>query len=51
MGFVAELILWVRSLDPAAAFLFALPFMVVTAGWVGSWFEDEDSESHEQDLE
>ena len=51
MGYLVELMLWARSLDPAAAFLFALPFMVATAGLVGSWFDDENPESRERDVD
>jgi hypothetical protein len=35
-----EFITWLASLDPAAAFLFAMPFLVAAAGLARSWFDD-----------
>ena len=35
-----ELATWIAALDPASAFLFALPFLVAAAAWARSWFDD-----------
>lgn len=35
-----ELMAWIAALDPAAAFLFAMPFLVVAAAFAASWFDD-----------
>jgi hypothetical protein len=35
-----DLVAWILALDPAAAFLFALPFLVAAAGLARSWFDD-----------
>ena len=40
MKTLEELVAWIAALDPAAAFLFALPILVVAAAFAGSWFDD-----------
>ena len=40
MKILEELTRWIAALDPAAAFLFALPFLVAAAGLARSWFDD-----------
>ena len=35
-----DLMAWIAALDPAAAFLFTLPFLVAAAGLARSWFDD-----------
>jgi hypothetical protein len=40
MRVIDELVTWIAALDPAAAFLFALPFLVAAAGLARSWFDD-----------
>ena len=40
MKILDDLCAWLAALDPAAAFLFALPFLVAVAGIARSWFDD-----------
>ena len=39
---IQELIAWARDLDPAAAFLILLPFVVAAAGLLQFWLEHRD---------
>jgi hypothetical protein len=45
MNYVNELIAWARGLEPAAAFLLLLPFVVAGAGLLQHWLEQRDLES------
>jgi hypothetical protein len=40
MKILDDLVTWIAALDPAAAFLFSLPFLVAAAGLARSWFDD-----------
>ena len=40
MKILHELFEWIVALDPAAKFLFSLPFLVVAAAFARSWFDD-----------
>jgi len=40
MNYLAELVTWIAALDPASAFLFAMPFIVAAAAWARSLFDD-----------
>ena len=40
MKTMQELMAWIAALDPASAFLFAMPFLVVAAAFASSWFDD-----------
>ena len=42
MNRIYELVEWARALDPAAAFLMLLPFLVGAAGLVQYWLEERD---------
>jgi hypothetical protein len=44
MSYLAELVAWARGLDPATAFLMALPFAVAAAGLVQYLLEKRDRE-------
>ena len=46
MTYLTELAVWVRNLEPAAAFLLLLPFVVAGAGLLQHWLEQRDAESH-----
>ena len=45
MNLARELLEWAQALDPAAAFLFTLPFVVAAAGLLQHWLESRDRES------
>jgi hypothetical protein len=47
MRYVEELIVWAEALDPAAAFLFLLPFVVALAGLVQYALESSDRRERE----
>ncbi len=42
MQFVRELLVWIEALDPAAAFLMLLPFLVAAAGLIQHWIEGRE---------
>ena len=42
MHYATELLEWMRALEPAAAFMFLLPFVVGAAGLLQYWLERED---------
>jgi hypothetical protein len=41
---IQELVAWARDLDPAAAFLMLLPFVVGAAGLLQYWLEHRGEE-------
>ena len=47
MNRIYELLEWARELEPAAAFLLLLPFVVAGAGLIQYWLEKRDLEQRE----
>ena len=47
MDRLRELIVWARDLEPAAAFLMLLPFVVAAAGLLQYWLEHRDTQPRE----
>jgi hypothetical protein len=45
MGYIVELYGWMTSLEPAAAFLFLVPFVVAAAGISRYWLETREDEA------
>jgi hypothetical protein len=45
MGYIVDLYDWMTSLEPAAAFLFLVPFVVAAAGISRYWLETRDEEA------
>jgi hypothetical protein len=46
MRYLNELVTWIAELDPAAAFLFSMPFLVVAAAFVRSWFDEGGTDAN-----
>ena len=42
MGYIVDLYDWMTSLEPAAAFLFLVPFVVAAAGLSRHWLETRE---------
>jgi hypothetical protein len=43
---VNETLVWYDALDPTFKFLFALPFIVVAAGFLGDWLRTRRGRRH-----
>ena len=46
MGYARELIEWIQALEPAAAFLMLLPFIVAAAGLSQNWLDRREKQEH-----
>jgi hypothetical protein len=50
MDYARELIEWIQALEPAAAFLFLVPFIVAAAGLSQYWLERREEQERREEL-